>query len=149
MLEVKLMEDYKDAMRSGNVIRKNTIQQLRAQILLEKKDKPDMTDVDIESVILKERGKRLEALAQFESAGRRDLIEQTNFEILYINEYLPKPMTDEELTECIKDVMQKYNVTEMKFMGFAIEKCREVIGNRATSKQISAIVRKLLSEDSK
>ena len=146
MLEVKLMEDYKDAMKSGNVVRKNTIQQLRAQILLEKKDKQDINDIDIENIIMKERGRRLEALLQFEKAGRKDLVEQTNAEILYINEYLPKPMTDEELYSCVKSVMEKYNITEMKLMGYAIEKCKEEIGNRATSKQISATVKRVLEE---
>ena len=123
MIEEKLMQDFKDAMKSGNTIKKNTVQQLRASILLAKKDNPKITDADIEDVIVKERSKRLDALIQFERAGRQDLIEQTNKELLYISEYLPQPLSDAEIIEGVNQIMQRENITEVKFMGYAIKKC--------------------------
>ena len=143
-MEDRLMQDFKDAMKSGNTIKKNTIQQLRASILLAKKDKPNMTDEEFEAIVMKEKNKRLEALVQFEKANRQDLVEQTNKELLYINEYLPQPMSETEIAETVKNVLETENVTEKKLMGFAIKKCKEIIGNRATGKQISDEVKKQL-----
>ena len=146
ILEDKLMQDFKDAMKSGNTIKKNTVQQLRAQILLAKKDKPTMTEQDIENVIVKERSKRLEAVVQFEKANRQDLVEQTNKELLYISEYLPQPMSDVEIANGVRNIMQRENITEQKLMGYAVKKCKETFGNRATGKQISDEVKKVLEE---
>lgn len=149
MLEDRLMEDYKEAMKHNNVIKKNTVQQLRAQILLAKKDKPNMTEKEIENIIMKERGKRLEALVQFEKANRNDLIEQTNKELLYVNAYLPEPMSEQEIADGVRDIIQNENITEMKLMGYAIKKCKEKFGNRANGKQISDEVKKVLEEINK
>lgn len=147
MIEEKLMQDFKDAMKNGNIIKKNTVQQLRASILLAKKDNPTITDADIEDVIVKERSKRLDALVQFEKANRQDLIEQTNKELLYISEYLPQPLSDAEIIDGVNQIMQKENITEMKLMGYAIKKCKEEFGNRATGKQISDAVKNYLNKE--
>lgn len=147
MIEEKLMQDFKDAMKSGNTIKKNTVQQLRASILLAKKDNPKITDADIEDVIVKERSKRLDALIQFEKADRQDLIEQTNKELLYISEYLPQPLSDAEIIEGVNQIMQRENITEVKLMGYAIKKCKEEFGNRATGKQISDAVKNYLNKE--
>lgn len=149
MLEDRLMEDYKEAMKHNNIIKKNTVQQLRAQILLAKKDKPNMTEKEIENIIMKERGKRLEALVQFEKANRNDLIEQTNKELLYVNAYLPAPMSEQEIANGVREIIQNENITEMKLMGYAIKKCKEKFGNRANGKQISDEVKKVLEEINK
>lgn len=146
MLEDRLMQDFKEAMKSGNTIKKNTVQQVRAQILLAKKDKPNMTEQDIENVIVKERSKRLEAIIQFEKANRQDLVEQTNKELLYINGYLPQPMSDAEIAEGVRAIMQDEKITEQKLMGYAIKKCKDAFGNRATGKQISDEVKRVLEE---
>ena len=103
-----------------------------------------MTDEEFEAIVMKEKNKRLEALVQFEKANRQDLVEQTNKELLYINEYLPQPMSETEIAETVKNVLETENVTEKKLMGFAIKKCKEIIGNRATGKQISDEVKKQL-----
>ena len=145
MLEDRLMTDFKEALKTKNVIRKNTIQQLRAQILLAKKSN-NITDQDIENIITKERSRRLEALVQFEKANRVDLVEQTNKELLYINEYLPQPMSDLEIAEGVRAIMKRENITEMKLMGYAVKKCKEEFGSRATGKQISDEVKKVLEE---
>lgn len=147
MIEDKLMQDFKEAMKSGNTIKKNTVQQLRAQILLAKKDKPNMTDLDKENIIVKERSKRLEALVQFEKVNRKDLIEQTNKELFYINEYLPQPMSEQEIADGVRTIMEKENITETKLMGYAIKKCKEAFGNRANGKQISDEVKRILEDN--
>ena len=143
MIEEKLMQDFKDAMKSGNTIKKNTVQQLRASILLAKKDNPKITDTDIEDVIVKERNKRLDALIQFEKAGRQDLIEQTNKELACINRYLPKQYTEEELEQELVKIINELQANKSMF-GQVMGTAKARLGNRADGKTMSIIVKRLL-----
>ena len=142
MMEEKLFQDFKTALKTGNTIKRDTIQQIRASVLLAKKNNSELSDRDIEDIIMKERSKRLEAIMQFEKAQRADLVEKTNKELLYINEYLPQMMTDVELADGVKTILAREGVTEVKFLGYIIKKCKEEFGNRATGARISAEVKK-------
>lgn len=142
MIEEKLFQDFKTALKTGNTIKRDTIQQIRASVLLAKKNNSELSDRDIEDIIMKERSKRLEAIMQFERAQRADLVEKTNKELLYINEYLPQMMTDIELADGVMTILAREGVTEIKFLGYIIKKCKEEFGNRATGARISAEVKK-------
>ena len=66
-MEDRLLEDYKKAMKENNEIEKATIQYLRAMILKERKEKQrQLTDDEVEKVVLSERKKRSEALGLYE-----------------------------------------------------------------------------------
>ena len=147
MIEEKLYEDYKLAMKAGDKIKKDTIQQLRASILLAKKNTEFLSDTDIENIIVKEKNKRLDALAQFEKAKRKDLIEQTQAELSCINSYLPQPMSDEELEIEISKLIEQENIEDLKMMGFIIQKARDKFGSRTSGRQISDMVNKLLNRN--
>lgn len=143
-LEDRLMQDLKIAMKNKNIIDKNTIQQIRANVLLAKKDKGNLTDRDIEDIILKEKSKRADALVQFNKAGRTDLVEQTNKEMLCLSRYLPQPMSEYEVEEAVKAVIEREAITDKKFLGYVIKKSKEQFGNRTTGQVISSIAKKLL-----
>lgn len=143
-LEDRLMQDLKIAMKNKNTIDKNTIQQIRANVLLAKKDKGNLTDRDIEDIILKEKSKRADALVQFNKAGRTDLVEQTNKEMLCLSRYLPQPMSEYEVEEAVKAVIEREAVTDKKFLGYVIKKSKEQFGNRTTGQVISSIAKRLL-----
>ena len=143
-LEDRLMQDLKIAMKNKNTIDKNTIHQIRANVLLAKKNKGNLTDRDIEDIILKEKSKRADALVQFNKAGRTDLVEQTNKEMLCLSRYLPQPMSEYEVEEAVKAVIEREAVTDKKFLGYVIKKSKEQFGNRTTGQVISSIAKKLL-----
>lgn len=144
-MKQQLMEDLKKAMKDGNVIKKNTIQMIRAAILQEEKDKQiSLTNTQIEDVIMREKKKRLDALAQYENCNRPDLIEQTNKELCYICMYLPEPANEVEIAQYIQQVITEMNATG-KDMGLVIRKGKEYFGNRADGKLLSSIVKKELS----
>ena len=143
-MKLKLMNDLKQAMKENNIIKKNTIQMIRAMILQEEKDKQiTLTNVQIEDVIMKEKKKRLDALAQYENSGRADLIEQTNKELCYICNYLPEPANEVEIGQYVKKIIEEMNATQ-KEMGQVMRKAKENFGNRADGKLLSSIVKKEL-----
>ena len=112
MLKEKLLEDMKVSMRDKNVVRKNVIQMVRAAILQVEKDKQiELTDEKIIDVIAKESKKRKDSLADYEKSGREELIKQINEEIEKLSEYLPKPLSKEELERIIEEVIKNIGAT--------------------------------------
>ena len=143
MLQDKLYEDLKKAMKSGNNTDKNTIQLLRAEIIREEKNKGGtLLDDEVINIINKEMKKRTDALALFEQANRNDLREQTMMEITCLNRYLPKQLTDEELKAKLQEIIAEFEPGTQfgKIMGYAKAKLNGV----ATGKRISDMLKELL-----
>ena len=146
MLKEKLLEDLKTAMKEKNVNRKNTVQMVRASILQVEKDKKiELNDDQILEVIAKEFKKRNDSLADYEKSGREDLINQIKEEMAVLEEYLPKKLSAEELTEKIKVIISNVGATSMKDMGKIMKQAKEELGVTADGKMINEIVKKLLA----
>ncbi|MBE5805872.1 MAG: GatB/YqeY domain-containing protein [Clostridiales bacterium] len=146
MLKEKLLEDLKNAMKDKNVNKKNTIQMVRASVLQVEKDKKiELNDNDILEVIAKEFKKRNDALVEYEKSGREDLINQIKEEMAVLEEYLPKKLSEEELTEKIKIIISNVGATSMKDMGKIMKQAKEELGVTADGRMINEIVKKLLS----
>ena len=145
MLKEKLMEDLKTYMREKNVNKKNAVQMVRTAVLQIEKDKQvEVTDEQILEIISKEVKKRKDSLADFEKAGREDLIAQTEEEISVLEEYLPKQLTDDELESKIKEIIEKVGATTIKDMGAVMKEAKAEIGAAADGKRINEVVRKIL-----
>lgn len=146
MLKEKLMEDLKQSMKDKNVVRKNVVQMVRAAILQVEKDNGiEVEDNKILDIIAKEVKKRKDSLADFEKAEREDLISQAKEEIAILEEYLPKQLTKEELTEKVKEIIEKTGAISMKDMGKVMKTCKEEIGASADGKAINEVVKEILA----
>lgn len=146
MLKEKLLNDLKESMKNKNLIRKNTIQMIRAAILQVEKDKQiELTEEQVVEIIAKETKKRKDAQIEFEKSGREDLINQNNEEIAILSEYLPKQLSEEEIEIIVKKVIEETGATTMKDMGIVMKKSKEQIGATADGKTVSEIVKKLLT----
>lgn len=146
MLKEKLLNDLKESMKNKNLIRKNTIQMIRAAILQVEKDKQiELTEEQVIEIIAKETKKRKDAQIEFEKSGREDLINQNNEEIAILSEYLPKQLSEEEIETIVKKVIEETGATTMKDMGTVMKKSKEQIGVAADGKTVSEIVKKLLT----
>lgn len=143
-VEERLMKDLKQAMKDKDVIKKNTIQLIRTAIFNARIEKPDLTEREIEDVIMSERKKREESKIQFEKVHRDDMIEEVNKEILCIETYLPQQFSDLELENAVNEIIKQENITDIKLLGYAIKKVKEKYGNRASGKRISDMVKKVL-----
>ena len=102
-LKDRLMVDFKEAMKAKDEIRKNTVSFARAAIKqYEVDNREELDDQGIIAVLTKQVKMRKDALSDFEKAGRTDLLDAYNKEIDILMEYLPKQLTDEEITEIVK-----------------------------------------------
>ena len=145
MLKERLLEDLKVSMRDKNVVRKNTVQMVRAAILQIEKDTGNVVDDEkIIDIIAKEMKKKKDAMVDFEKAGRQDLIEQTNEEMKVLEEYLPKQLSKEEIKEIVSKVISNVGATSIKDMGIVMKEAKAKIGAGADGKTINEVVKELL-----
>lgn len=146
MLKEKLLEDLKESMKEKNLIRKNTVQMIRAAILQVEKDKAiELNDDQIIDIIAKEAKKRKDAQADFEKSGREDLINQNKEELSILTEYLPKQLSAEEVEEIVKGIVAETGASSIKEMGMVMKSAKEKIGASADGKMISEAVKKILA----
>lgn len=139
----KLLLDLKNAMKSRDVVFKNTIQSLRASILqyeIDKKvDLNNNEDIVID-IINKEKKKRLDTLEQIRNTDRKDLIEQTEKELLIISKYLPEQLTIEQVEQEVEKVITELNATQKDF-GKVMKELTTRLKNKTDGKTISNIVK--------
>ena len=145
-MKKKLLEDLKEAMKEKNEIKKNAIQMTRAGILQIEKDKGiELTDEQIIELIAKEVKKRKDSIADYEKGGREDLVNQINEEISYLEKYLPKQLTEEEITVIVKQIIAELGATTMKDMGKVMKAAKEKMGVTADGKTINKVVKENLA----
>ena len=145
MLKEKLLDDLKVSMRDKNVVRKNTVQMVRAAILqIEKDTGNEVDDAKIIDIIAKEMKKKKDAMPDFERAGRQDLIDQTNEEMAVLAEYLPKQLSHDEIKEIVSKVIEEVGATSIKDMGNVMKEAKAKIGAGADGRAINEVVKELL-----
>ena len=133
-------------MKEKNEIKKNAIQMVRAGILQIEKDKGiELTDEQIIELISKEVKKRKDSIADYEKGGREDLVNQINEEISYLEKYLPKQLTEEEITVIVKQIIAELGATTMKDMGKVMKAAKEKMGVTADGKTINKVVKENLA----
>ena len=146
MWKEKLLDDLKSAMKEGATVKKNTIQMVRAAILQVDKDKQiQLNDDQILAVIAKEFKKRNDSLADYEKSGREDLISQIKEEMAVLEAYLPKKLSEEEVTEKVKEIIAEVGATTMKDMVIVMKTAKERLGVTADGKMINEAVKKILA----
>ena len=145
MLKEKLMEDLKEAMRSKNEIKKNTVQMVRAAILQIEKDKGIQVEDDrILEIIAKEVKTKRDAIKDFEKAERQDLINQTNQEIEVLQQYLPKQLRREEIKVELEKIISEIGATTMKDMGAIMKEAKAKMGASADGKTINEVAKEIM-----
>lgn len=145
-LKEKLAADLKTAMKDKDIVRKNTVQMIRAGVLQIEKDKQITLDDDgVLEVIAKQLKQRRDSLPDYERSGRSDLIAELKAEIGYLMEYLPEQLTEEELTVIVKDAIASTGASSVKDMGKVMAAVMPKTKGRADGRAINAIARELLS----
>jgi len=145
-LKDQIKSDIKDAMRAKEIIKRDTLRNIQAAIKqIEVDERRDVTDTDVENILMKYLKQREDAKTQFADAGRDDLVEKEDAEIAIVKVYLPEPMDDVELETVLKEVIASVGAQSMKDMGKVMGAAKSAIGSRADGGRINQTVKKLLS----
>lgn len=141
----QLEKGLKEAIRSGDDVRKRTYRMILSAIKLAEVEKMDnLGDSEINAVLQKEVKSRRETIADAEKLDRKDIIEDALAEIAVLEELLPEPMSMEDLERIVKDVINEVGATSMRDMGQVMKALTPRVQGRATGGQTSQVVRKLL-----
>ena len=125
-LKEQLMADYKTAMKEHDVTTKETVNLVRAAIKQHEVDQKVALedDADIVPIIKKQLKMRRDALADFEKAGRTDLLDGYNKEIEVLERYLPEEMSEEEILAAVEKIADEEGIERsMKSMGAMMNAC--------------------------
>jgi len=145
-LKEQIKNDIKDAMRAKEIVKRNTLRNIQAAVKqIEVDERRDVSDADVEAIMMKYLKQREDAKTQFADAGRDDLVEKENAEITIVKAYLPEPMDDTELEAVLKEVIASVGAERMKDMGKVMGAAKVAIGSRADGGRINVLVKKLLS----
>jgi uncharacterized protein YqeY len=137
----------REAMRSGDALRKRTLRMILAGIkLAEVERRGPLDEPGLLAVLQKEARMRLEAIADAERAGRPDLVQDNRAELALIESFLPRGLSAEELEVLAKQAVAEAGATGPGDMGRVMKSLMPQVQGRADGKAVSELVRRLLSQ---
>jgi uncharacterized protein YqeY len=145
-LREQLMADLRTALRDRDTVRKSAIRMVIAALKNARVEKnADLTEDEMIAVLAKEVKQRRNAMAEFERAGRQDLVASESAELAVLGAYLPEALSEGELVELARQVIAETGANSPKQMGQVMGALMPRVRGRADGRQVSQIVRELLT----
>ena len=146
-IKSQLNESMKDAMRSGDEVRKRTVRMALAAVKQAEVDKRlELDDMAVMNLLQKEVKNRREALEEARKANRPDLVEANEAEIRVLEAFLPKSMPEEELRALVQAAIIETGAASPADMGKVMKIVMAKVAGRAPNDRVSATVRELLQK---
>jgi uncharacterized protein YqeY len=144
-IKTQLNDSMKDAMKSGDEIRKRTVRMVLAAVKQVEVDKRiELDDMAIMALLQKEIKNRRESLEEAKKANRADLMEANEAEIKVLEVFLPKAMPAEELRALVQAAITEVGAVGPADMGKIMKLVMPKVAGRAPNDAVSAAVKELL-----
>ena len=145
MLKLQIQSDMKTAMKAGDKTSLGVIRLMLAAIKQREVDERiELDDTQVLAVLDKMVKQRRDSIGQYSGAGREDLAEIERFEVDVIQSYLPRALTDDELTALIDAAMASTQASAMSDMGKVMGLLKPQIQGRGDMGSVSARVKQRL-----
>lgn len=145
MLKQRIQDDMKSAMKGGDKRKLGVIRLIMAAIKQREVDERiELDDDQVLAVLDKMVKQRRDSIEQYAKAGRDELAEQEQFEIEVLQEYLPEALSEEEITDLIKQAMADTGAESMRDMGKVMGILKPKLQGRADMGAVSAKIKQLL-----
>lgn len=145
-LKTRITESVKGAMKAGEKLRLGTLRMMTAAIKqVEVDERRELADADVLAILGKMIKQRREAQTQYRAADRNDLAEREQAEIEIISEFLPEPLSDDELDALVSAAIAESGATSVRDMGAVMALLRERVQGRADMGAVSARVKARLA----
>ena len=145
-LKARIQEDVKIAMRAHEREQLAALRLLTAAIKQKEVDERiELNDEQVLAVLDKMVKQRRESLEQYRQAGRDDLAAKEQFELDLIQNYLPEPLSEHELTELIRNTIAQVGASSIRDMGAVMNALRGQVQGRADMKAVSQAVKAQLA----
>lgn len=141
-LKEQITEAMKDAMRAREKERLGTIRLILSEVKrIEVDERIDIDDTRLLAVLDKMVKQRRDSISQFEQAGRQELADKEQTEIVVIQDFLPQPLSEEELAVMIDDTIASVGAESMKDMGKVMGIIKPQIQGRADAGVVSGMIK--------
>ncbi|PIP19374.1 MAG: glutamyl-tRNA amidotransferase [Candidatus Omnitrophica bacterium CG08_land_8_20_14_0_20_41_16] len=147
MLEEKLLNDYKEAMKAKDTLKSSVFSFLRAEMinLATAKKKNKLDDYEVVFVIRKQVRQRQDSIEQFTTGGRLEIAEKEREEMEVLKGYLPPELSADEIKKIIEEVVAAAGACGIKDMGRVMKEVNAKIAGQADGRLVSDLVRERLS----
>ncbi|MDN5766563.1 MAG: GatB/YqeY domain-containing protein [Humibacillus sp.] len=147
-LKQQLQSDLTDAMRARDQVRTGSLRMALSAVTTEEvagKEHRDLSDDDVLKVLAKEAKKRREASEAYAGADRPELAAQEDAELAVLETYLPKQLSDDELSSIVTDAVTASGASGMAQMGLAMKAAKAAVAGRAEGGRVAGIVKRALA----
>lgn len=141
-LRTQLTDQLKDAMRARDAQALNALRYLLSLIKnVEIDTRKELIDEEIISLLQKEVKRRRDAIDQFRSASRQDLVDSEELQLTFLVKFLPKQLTKEEIEAEVRELVAQLS---QKDMSIAMREIMPKFKGRADGKMVSELVKSML-----
>jgi uncharacterized protein YqeY len=142
----EIEDELKDAMRARDGERRDALRLILNSLKNSEKElqRPLSEDEELQ-VLQRERKKRVEAAEAFRSGGREEQAEAEERELEILEEFMPEPLSEEEIEEIVDDVIAEVGATSMAHLGRVMADVMPQVAGRADGSRVSQIVREKLA----
>lgn len=145
-LVTRLKDAQKDAMRAKDKARLGTIRLALAEVKQREVDtRTEQSDDDVIALLTKMVKQRNDSIAQFQSANRQDLVDVEQAELEVLKEFLPEPLTEQELEALITEAVNSTGASGMQDMGKVMGWLKPKVQGRADMGKLSAQIKAKLN----
>jgi hypothetical protein len=145
-LIAEIEEDLAEAMRERDAERRDALRLILASLRGAAKElmRPLSEEEELQ-VLQRERKKRLEAAEAFRAAGRQEQAEKEEGELDVLEEYMPEPLSEDELEEIVDNVIAEVGATNVRDLGRVMADVMPQVAGRADGSAVSQLVREKLA----
>ena len=145
-LKDRLQEVLTAAMRSGDTLRRDTLRMVQsAAYTLQKRNLRPLTDDEFLGVLAREVKTRRESVEAFRAGHREDLAAKEEAEIAILSEYLPQPLTDDEIRHLVAAAVAETGAASARDMGRVMSVLSPRTRGRADGRRVSELVAQALA----
>ncbi len=145
-LIARIEDELRDARLARDTSRRDALALILSSLRAAEKElqRPLSEDEELQ-VLQRERKKRAEAAEAFESAGRSEQAAAETLELEVLEEFMPEPLSEEELEEIVDDVIAEVGATSLRDLGRVMADVMPQVSGRADGSQVSQLVREKLA----
>jgi len=145
-LIAEIEEDLAEAMRERDAERRDALRLILASLRSAEKElmRPLSDDEELQ-VLQRERKKRVEAAEAFRAAGREEQAEKEEDELDILEDYMPEPLSEDEIEEIVDNVIAEVGATNVRDLGRVMADVMPQVAGRADGSAVSQLVREKLA----
>ena len=148
-LQERVDADLKEAMRAKDATKLGVLRMLKSGLkyaaIAKSGAEAELSDAEAAQVIRKQAKQRQDSIESFEKGGRAELAKKEKEELSILNEYLPQPMSPDEVSKIVRETIAEAGATSRAQMGTVMKALQAKVAGRVDGKALSAEVARQLS----